>query len=276
MTLTPFPYFGGKASLLNEITARIPAHTHYIEPFGGSGAVILNKEPSAIETYNDLDGEVVSFFRVLRSSPEELADQILLTPYSRTEFQEAKVVWGDSEIERARKFYIRIRQGFNASSRSTCGWRREVKASRGTPCSRSWRNTVPVLAMVAERLGGVQIENMDAFTLIKDCDSPDAFFYLDPPYMLKTRKYKKAYAHEMSDSAHFELLELVKRLKGKVLLSGYDSELYANELRSWYRDEIQIKANSCKKMRTEVLWANYPMHVSYQLPLEMGLANCES
>lgn len=265
-----FPYFGSKASLAEFIISLFPQHTHYIEPFGGSGAVLLNKPSSSIETYNDLDRDVVTFFKVLREQPDELAYQIRYTPYSRDEYNLAKSDEPISDLERARRFYVKIRQGFNATTRTYTGWRREVKASRGVACSKSWQNSLPDVQALAVRLGQVQIENRDAHSLIQECDSPGALFYIDPPYVLKTRKYKRAYAHEMSDRQHDILAKLLNGLQGKVILSGYNCELYEDLYSSWKRIDIPVTLRSSKGQRVESLWLNYDHTV--HLPLLRGLA----
>lgn len=267
-----FPYFGSKLSLLDHILPILPEHEHYVEPFGGSGAVLLNKPPSKIETYNDLDLDVVTFFRVLRQNPQELARQIEFTPYAREEYNLAKVPGDVSDIERARLFYIRIRQGFNATTLTYTGWRREKTASRGTSTPETWANSVPHVLDIVDRLKRVQIENLPAADLIKQLDSPSTLFYLDPPYVLQTRNYKKAYAYEMSNHQHKLLLKLITSLKGKVILSGYSHEIYEEMLSGWIRIDIPVRINSSKAHRTERLWVNF--HPPLQ-QLSLGLEALE-
>jgi DNA adenine methylase len=107
-----FGWYGGKFSHLEWLLPLLPKCQHYCEPFAGSAAVLLNRQPSPVETYNDIDGEVVNFFRVLRDQKDKLVEAIGLTPFSREEFFRALQANGDtwSDLERARRFFIRARQ----------------------------------------------------------------------------------------------------------------------------------------------------------------------
>lgn len=262
-----FPYFGGKSQIAKELIALFPEHGHYVEPFGGSASVLINKAPSKIETYNDLDSDVVCFFRCLRNSPEQLLRLIQLTPWSREEFYLARVPSeSDSDLEKARKFYVRIRQGFNAIPRlRSNGWKYSICAeARSTSPAHTWQDAVESLEFIAKRFSKVQIENAAAMDVIQRLDRPETFFYIDPPYVLSARSLKSshnqnlAYVHEMEDSDHEYLAEVLGNLKGKILLSGYNSDLYQTLFKGWNCINFKSRAiSSSKAKRTETVWLNY-------------------
>src|SRR5947209_8341594 len=197
-----FGYYGGKFSHLDWLLPQLPTCHHYCEPFAGSGAVLLNREPSPVETYNDLDGEVTNFFRTLRNEPEELIRRIGLTPFSREEFYLAcqPLPVDATELERARRFFIRARQVRTglAQTASIGRWANCKNTSRSgmSGVVSRWLGAVEDLPAVAERLLRVQIENRPAADVIRLYDSPTTLFYCDPPYVHSTRGDSKAYGFE--------------------------------------------------------------------------------
>jgi DNA adenine methylase len=261
-----FGYYGGKFSHLDWLLPLLPECHHYCEPFAGSGAVLLNRQPSPIETYNDLDGEVANFFRVLREQGDELARQIGLTPFSREEFAIAcKLDPNAGPLERARRFYVRARQVRTglAQTASLGRWANCKQTSRSgmSGVISRWLGGVAQLPEIAERLIRVQIENRPAIDVIRLYDSPTTLFYCDPPYVHSTRGDSKAYKHEMTDEQHRELAELLNSVKGKVAISNYDcklfDELYPAE--NWRKLMSRPRTNhSTKGQRTEAVWMNYP------------------
>lgn len=254
-------YFGSKALLASKIVSYFPKHKSYLEPFGGGASVLLNKPRSIIETYNDLDLEVVNFFRVLRQNPDEMVAQIELTPYSRTEFEESFEPT-DDPVERARRFFIRTWMsigGHNANNKpSHFRYIKSFRSRVGKSPAGYW--VMHHLHQIAERLMGVQIENRDAFYLITHFDTPETLHYLDPPYVHSTRTRKDhKYNFELSDSEHEKLAGIANELKGFCVISGYPSELYADlyELRGWHRVDMNARANTTSPtstVRTECLW----------------------
>lgn len=266
-----FPYYGGKNSHLNWILPLLPLCRHYIEPFGGSAAVLLNRKQSLVEVYNDLDGDVVNFFKILRDITDELIRVLKLTPYSREEFEVACQRQKNlSDLERARRFYIRARQSIakNPASATKGSWAKSIDTSSCSMADNTskWINGVEDLYDVAERFRPVQIEHRNAIEVIKRHDSVDSFFYCDPPYVLSTRNSKKCYGNELTDQNHQELAKVLNNVQGKVAISGYDSDLY-NKLYpaidvggKWYKayaPSRKIAASRGKTERTEVLWTNY-------------------
>jgi DNA adenine methylase len=246
-------YYGSKFRLAQWIISFFPAHRHYVEPFGGAANVLLVKEPSRLETYNDLNSQIVNFFRVLRNQPDELLQQIRLTPWARAEFENCLAeIETDNPIEAARRLFFRLWMSFQSAFLSARGnWRRANGGARSPIRDIRFEN----LVAASQRLQTVQIENRDAFRLIREMDSPDTLFYLDPPYVFSTRSTKKAYSHEMTNDRHREFADLLYGLKGFVVLSGYPSQIYEElfERRGWARfDKEAVVMGGGKK--TECLW----------------------
>lgn len=272
--LIAFGWYGGKFSHLEWLLPLLPPTHHYCEPFGGSAAVLLNRPPSPVETYNDLDGEVVNFFRVLRDNPDELIRRIALTPFSREELRLAcsREIPSDP-IERARRFYVRARQTRTglAQTATPGRWAYCVSTSRAGVAGAisRWFGGIEALFRIADRLLSVQIENLDAFKLIPKYDSPDTLFYCDPPYVHSVRGDKHAYAYEMRDEDHIRLAELLHSVRGKVALSGYRCELMDKLYADWYRTDAPLRVcHSVKQPRQEVLWTNYDPQEALQQNLK--------
>ncbi len=259
-----FGWYGGKFNHLNWLLPLLPRCHHFCEPFGGSAAVLINRHPASVETYNDLDGEVVNFFRVLRDHQDQLIRVIALTPFSREEFFKA-IKWQDeklSELERARRFFIRARQVRTglAQTASLGRWANCKKTSRAgmSGVVSRWLGSVESLPEITERLLRVQIENRPAFEVIQLYDDKDTLFYCDPPYPHETRGDARAYGFEMSDKHHQELAALLGAVKGKVAVSGYRCNLLDTLYKGWRCQEAPSKkCHSIKKPRREALWTNY-------------------
>jgi DNA adenine methylase len=260
-----FGWYGGKFSHLEWLLPLLPPCHHYCEPFAGSAAVLINRPPSPVETYNDLDGEVCNFFRVLRDQKQRLVEAIGLTPFSREEFALAcRLEPRLSDLERARRFYVRARQVRTglAQTASLGRWANCKNTSRNgmSGVVSRWLGAVDDLPAIAERLLRVQIENRPALDVIRLYDSPETLFYCDPPYVHTTRGDAKAYGFEMSDAEHIQLARALNRARGKVAISNYDCPLMNNlyppprwrKLRSPERT-----IHSTKGRRAEVLWVNY-------------------
>ncbi len=274
--LIAFGWYGGKFSHLDWLLQYLPQTHHYCEPFAGSGAVLINRNPSPVETYNDLDGEVVNFFRVLRDSRNELIEKIGLTPFSREEFSLACELDPDlSDLERARRFYVRARQVRTglAQTASVGRWANCKNTSRSgmSGVVSRWLGGIEQLDYIAERLLRVQIENRPAIETIRLYDSSNTLFYCDPPYLHATRGDSNAYGYEMSDCDHVQLAEVLNNVAAKVALSNYDcpmmDDLYPKN--KWTKIVAPLKTiHSTKDVRQEVLWINYSMSdcsVNYQL-----------
>ena len=248
-------YPGAKWGMAEQIVSLMPRHRSYLEPFFGSGAVLFNKPPSAIETVNDLDGDIVNFFRVLCEQTDELIRAISLTPYSRDVFDDAHENRGAEPFDRAYRFAIRSRMGHGFKTYQKTGFKIDVYARERSYCVNTWNNMPARLAEAAARLKCVQIENRPALDLIKHFNYDNVLIYADPPYLLNTRGGKQ-YRCEMTEQDHVELLAALIDHKGSVILSGYPSELYDRTLRGWQRIERK-SYNQNSDLRTEVLWCNF-------------------
>lgn len=261
-----FGWYGGKFSHLDWLLPLLPTCHHYCEPFSGSAAVLLNRAPSPVETYNDIDGDVVTFFRVLRDHHEDLIRAIALTPFSREEYHQA--IYDSStdmtDVERVRRFYIKARQTRTglAQTASLGRWANCKDTSRSgmSGVVSRWLGGVDALDEIARRLIRVQIENRPAVDLIRLYDSAKTLFYCDPPYLHATRGDTKAYGFEMDENQHREFAKTVNECVGMVAVSGYDHPLMAQlfPVGRWFKSMgLNKTIHSTKGTRQEVLWTNY-------------------
>lgn len=258
-------YHGGKWALKDWILGFFPSHRIYCEPFGGGGSILLSKPRSKAEVYNDLDGEMVNLFRVVRDRGEDLARAIELTPYARAEFDLSYEPTGDA-VEQARRTLIRAQMGFggnltrlnrNGAPQRT-GFRGYSGEGRSGNYAKEWMGFPTGLLAITQRLRGVVIENKPAMDVMKLHDSDDTLHYVDPPYVHATRSSfvtgtKRGYRHEMSDDDHRELGAFLKTLRGGVIVSGYHHPLYDELFAGWRRVEKGTHADG-GRARTEVLW----------------------
>lgn len=262
MTITsPLPYFGGKTTLAPRIADLLPEHSHYVEPFAGSLAVLFAKTPSPHETVNDLDHALVTFWRVLRSRPEELTRTCALTPHSRSEYEASLDLDAIDELELARQVFIKLTQGRSGRLIRT-GWRHYVDpAGSSASMPRYLTGYVDRMSAAADRLQRVTLECKPALDIIaKYGREPDVLLYVDPPYVGSTRAPDNAYRHEMrNDDEHRQLADALHAARAAVVISGYPSELYDRELYAGW-DRHQMAATTGQggtwANRTEVVWSN--------------------
>ena len=245
------------------ILSYFPPHRIYVEPYGGAASVLMQKPRSYAEVYNDVWDEVVNLFRVLRDpeSAPRLECQLKLTPFARVEFEEAYCLEVEP-VERARKLLIRSFMGHGSASANAAhktGFRNDSMRSGTTPYN-DWKHWPDYITEMTERLQGVCIEHRPAAQIIEEFDGTETLFYVDPPYSLITRPSAKTrknscYAHEMTDTQHRELSEVLRKCAGMVILSGYPCALYDELYGDWGRAERIARADGAQK-RTEVLWMN--------------------
>lgn len=255
-------YHGGKFRLAQWVMQFFPPHEIYTEAFGGAAGVLLQKERSHGEVYNDLDGDVVNFFRVLRDPDTrlELARQCQLTPYAREEFE---LAWKASAtpMERARRLCIRAYMGFGSAgaTKGSTGFRTDLKR-RFTTAQQDWAAYPEAIAVAGARFAGVLIENRPAIEVLAQHDGPSTLHFVDPPYVHATRVMRKggAYRHEMTDAQHLELLGVLQGLSGMVVLSGHDHPLYQKALAGWISNRTQHRVSTGRGtgLRTEIAWIN--------------------
>lgn len=251
-------YHGGKWRLAPWIISHFPAHRVYVEPYGGAASVLLRKKRSYAEVYNDLDGEIVNLFRVLRDPAQgrELTRLLKLTPYARTEFEASYLTDGDP-IEQARRTVIRSFMGFSSTLTGTwtTGFRANCTRSGSTP-AHNWRGYPDALEGIIERLRGVVIESQPALRVLARYDTPKTLHYIDPPYPSSVRSKRwsgNAYRYEMSDDDHRQLAEALHNLQGMVVIGSYPCDLYDKLFPTWQRVQRIAYADKAGR-RTEALW----------------------
>ena len=249
-------YPGSKRRISPWIIQHMPEHHSYLEPFFGGGAVFFAQEPSRIETINDIDGDVINFFSVIKEkeSRERLCELVALTPYSREVYDQAYRYQRD-DVSRALAFAVRSMQshGFRLSEKS--GWKKDVYGREAAYAVRYWNRLPEALQYIGRRLKSVQIENRPALELIRAFDHENVLIYCDPPYVLSTRS-RRQYRFEMTDDDHEALLQELCKSRAKVMLSGYENSLYDRYLNGWRKEQITARAQNTG-LRIETLWMNY-------------------
>jgi DNA adenine methylase len=261
---TVFAYYGSKNSIAEQIVDLMPAHRGYVEPFAGSLAVLRSKPASPFECVNDLDGDVMTFWRVLRDRLQDLERLAVLTPHSRAEYDASWPIDTDDDLIRAWRVWVKLSQGRGGQLRST-GWRyHEITRGRGSGMPTTLAGYVGRFAAAAERLRNVSLECLPALELIRRYGrDPETLLYVDPPYFGDTR-CRTGYQFEMHrEDEHRELAEALRSCTSMVMLSGYAHPLYDDELYAgWHRHEIAAytgQSNNGAGHRTEVLWSNVPL-----------------
>lgn len=249
-------YPGSKWRIADWIISFFPEHHSYVEPFLGSGAVFFQKSQSHIETINDLDGEVVNFFEWVRNDPEKLARAIYLTPYSRKVYDDAFLPEKNS-LDLAVNFCIRANMGYGfRTAGGKVGWKLDIQGREKAYTLKDWNDLPSQVILAAERLKEAQIECRPAVEVIRRFDFENVLIYCDPPYLMETR-YGKQYKQEMTKQQHKDLMEVLLASKAKVILSGYESDLYNSVLKGWHKEHIWSAARNSSKKKQEVLWMNF-------------------
>lgn len=258
----PVKWHGGKHYLAARIAAMMPPHETYGEPFGGAASVLLNKEPSPVEVYNDLHPGLTNLFWVIRNHPDELRTALALTPYSEVEFNNCRTVARDaSPIEKARRFYVLCRQSIGGRATAFSKTIHRVRGDMADVVS-AWLSSIDEnLPAVINRFRSVQVTGADALLFMTAFDSFQTLYYLDPPYLPETVVTPDAYEYGMTREQHIAMLNHVIALRAKVMLSGYPSALYAERLKGWKVIEYDMANHSAtgeaKQRKTEVIWANF-------------------
>ena len=255
-------YHGGKWRLAPWIISHFPAHRIYVEPFGGGASVLMRKGRSFHEVYNDLDGDVVNVFQVLRDpvAAAELRELCYLTPFSREEFAVCYEPT-DDPVERARRTICSTFMAHGSTSRKLNGTGFRAKCMKqNSTGAKDWANWPAQVPAFVERLRGVTIDCRPGLEVIEQQDSPDVLFYVDPPYPLATRSAargrshaERAYRHNMTDKDHRELAEALNRVEGKAVLSGYSCSLFDELYGDWTMVERQANTDG-GGYRQEALW----------------------
>lgn len=249
-------YPGSKWTLANKIIELILEHHTYVEPYFGSGAVFFNKKPSDIEMINDMDNNVCNLFECIKTDSEKLARLVIATPFSRTEYDKTFMNVIDEPFEKAVQFLTQCWQGHGFRTNGyKVGWKNDVQGRERMYALWNWYRLPEWIIEIAERLRCVQIENRPAIEVIQRFNYENVFMYLDPPYVLGTRTGKQ-YKCELTDNDHLELLETILQSKAKIMISGYESEIYNDLLKDWKKINFDANAEYGLK-RTETIWMNY-------------------
>lgn len=249
-------YPGSKWSLTGQIIELVPDHHTYVEAFFGSGAVFFSKHPSDIEMINDMDNEVCNLFECIKTDHERLARLAMATPFSRNEYDNTFIREESEPFKRALQFLIKCWQGHGFRTNGyKVGWKNDVQGRERMYALWNWYRLPEWIIEIAERLRTVQIENRPAVEVINRFNYKNVFMYLDPPYVLGTRTAKQ-YKCEMSDSDHEELLKAIIKSKAKIMISGYESDMYNDYLIGWKKKSFDAKAEYGLK-RVETIWMNY-------------------
>ncbi len=259
--INSFTYHGSKFSYLPWLLPLLPECKHFIDVFGGSAVVLLNRKPSPIETYNDINSKVVNFFNVLRSQPEELIDALNLTPYSKEEYAKAWYSEVDTPLEKARRFFIRTQQSIWAAGAQdqVKGWAASINDTRVGKSEKvqKWLNAIDNLPEVVKRLKSVQIECRDFRFIMSKYDSESSFFYLDSPYDMTFRSATR-YEFDFINQDFFDLHYYAKNTKGSVAISGYSSPFMVELFKDFNFIPGPRRVNTrSEKEAFECLWTNY-------------------
>lgn len=259
--ISSFTYLGGKLSILPWLLPLLPECKHFVDVFGGSAAVLLNRPQSPIETYNDINHKVVNFFRVLREQPEELIKLLELTPHSKYEYDQAWYSENDNPIEKARKFYIRTQQSLLAAGGQDKikGWGTSIRDSRVSISEKThkWIRGVNNLWEICERFKQVQIECRDFKFIMKAYDDPNTLFYLDSPYD-QTFRSNSAYEFDFGKQDFFDMHYWCKKVKAKVAISGYNTPFMKELFKDFHFHHGPLRKNGkSTKEAYECLWTNY-------------------
>ncbi|HBF89380.1 MAG TPA: methyltransferase [Bacteroidales bacterium] len=268
---TPITYYGGKQMLVKHLLLLIPAHRLYCEPFFGGGALFFAKPKSEVEVINDLNGEVINFYKVLKTNFKELEKEVKATLHSRELYNKAREIYKNptkhSELKRAWAFWTLTNQGF-AGMITSWGFGNTPSKEKSLANKRD-----AFTPDYADRLRTVQIECNDALKVMDRCDGKDTFFYLDPPYFNSDMGHYKGY----TEADYTKLLEKAAKLKGKFLLSSYPSAVLNKFLKKhkWYVQKITKSVAVTKytdKQKTEMMVSNYnPKQAGKFTPKEVDL-----
>jgi len=261
--IAPIQWLGGKYRMAPKIVKFIEERPHkiYVEPFGGGASVLLAKTPSQLEVYNDIDGGLVNFFKVLANSKlfESFLRIVSVLPHSRSLYNEYKRTWinEDDPVKKAAKWFVIARQSFSGNFDN---WGYSIKS----PVAKRWLNCINGLPEVHYRLQNAIIECSDWSNIIKNFDSVDTLFYVDPPYLKSTRTKHRCYRYDLTDDDHIRLIEILLTLKGQVILSGYKNEIYKPLIdNGWCYQEFTSICQAAKRTknvnlnhgRIECIWA---------------------
>lgn len=265
-TLRPaFKCHGGKAYLKNWIIENLPPGYEgmtYIEPFAGAASVLFNKEPSKEEVLSDLHPGIIEIFKAIRDQPNELLKKLKRVPYSREAFNKAlkkSTLPFATKLDHALNEYI-LRRMSRGGMKKDFAWSDRLRGGQPGDVN-AWETAVEQIPDLSARLQDVYIFCKPGLDVIRTFNTENTVAYVDPPYLQTTRYSKNIYDYEMNDDQHKKLCEVLVGFKGKVIISGYDSEMYNTYFAEWTKVTRQIVNHSSqaknKEYKTEILWKNF-------------------
>jgi len=262
MARSPFPWFGGKASpkIHKALLSMMPPHSRYVEPFGGGASILLDKTPSEVEVYNDVNRGLVNFFRVI-ADPDYFAkflQRVSMLPVSRELYEEHARTWAGlhEPVEQAIRWYYVARQSFGGEFGQSWASTVDTSTHGMAQTAAAWQSALKALPEIHERMRRIQIECSDWRVILARYSGPGWLAYCDPPYVAGTRR-AGGYAHELQDGDHKELIQALLKYDGAVVLSGYNSALYAPlEAAGWDRAEVEVVCSAAGRTRASGLQGN--------------------
>ncbi|MCA9997059.1 MAG: DNA adenine methylase [Anaerolineales bacterium] len=263
MINSPFKWVGGKSRLRKQIIPLIPDHTCYVELFAGAAWVLFGKQPSEVEVINDIDQELITFFRVVKDKPDELIKSFEWELVSRAEFERLASLNTNqlSDVQRAHRFFYIIMAGWGGELNYPRFATSITDGGHGNRLFGALKTLHKRIEPVYKRLSTVIIENLDWADCLERYDNAKTVMYIDPPYPKNGVNYK----HNMKSwEEHEHLADRLSRTTCRWLLSSYDSD----EVRSLYQDYYVVpissysgmatrKANDKRVMNREVVIMNF-------------------
>jgi DNA adenine methylase len=277
----PILWFGGKGMMIAKLMRHVPLGGRpYCEPYMGAASLLFARPPAPVEVLNDLDGDLVNLFRCLQNPQTfaELRHRLLYTLYARSEYCRAVEILNDPSVSdpvlRAWAVFVGYNLGISGRVQREGSWGRSFTSRYGmADTTNRWIMRLSMLDDWHKRLLAVQIDNRDALEVIRYWDTPDAVFYVDPPYHPSTRIDKKIYAAETNHDHYVELVRTLLACQGAVVLSCYDHPVFTPLADAGWRKTtyttvchaagrvrnsgLQGTGAARRKVpRTEVVWAN--------------------
>lgn len=256
----PLTYYGGKQRLAREIVSRIPEHVLYASVFAGGAAEFFAKSPSKIEILNDTNKELMNFYQVTKTKFIELEMMIRISLHSRQMHRDASIIYSAphlfTDIQRAWAVWVLATQSFGSMLDGTWGYDKKKAQTTGKVQNKKDAFTEEY----AIRLQNVQLECADALYIISSRDTPNSFFYCDPPYFNSDCGHYGGYGK----SDFIRLLQRLTEIEGRFLLSSYPSEVLGEFTiaRNWNTVQFEQRTSINKgsgKVKIEVMTANYPI-----------------
>lgn len=263
---TPITYYGGKQQLVPTILPMIPSHRLYVEPYFGGGAVFFAKNPSFLEVINDINGNLITFYYVVKQQLlfDHLYERVQETLHSEALYKKAKRIFFrtdpmvDSQVDIAWATWVMTNISYSGSPVGGWKWDNGTAGSHTGIVMQHYREQFT--RKLHERLQNVQISQRDAIEVIKQRDTADTFFYLDPPYPGCNQKHYKGF----TDKNLEELLVVLENIKGKFLLSNYARDVLVEKAQTneWnvFRKDMPLRVANFygnSKRKTEILVCNY-------------------